>query len=186
MKSFSHSYAGLWSRVLAFAFDYLVILLYLIVLTTISLTVRSVFPSFSVKMFGNPVSGQIMGFFTVTVPVTLYFALLESSPWQATWGKRRQGLKVIRTNGERLTRRRAMGRTLLKFIPWELAHTCIWQISLTRQESSPTIMAGLVLVWILVGANVIKLWLSPTRQTLYDWLAGTSVVKVYLCNGSRL
>jgi uncharacterized RDD family membrane protein YckC len=177
MTNITQSYADLWSRVLAFAFDYLAILLYLIVLFIISLVVSLVLPTIASTMFGNPVSGQIIGFFTLTLPVTLYFALLESSPWQATWGKRRQRLKVICTNGERLTRTRAISRTLLKFIPWELAHTCIWQIRFALQEPSPTIMAGFVLVWILVGINVIKLWLSPTHQTLYDWLAGTYVVK---------
>jgi len=103
MTSIMQSYTGLWARVLAFAFDYLVIVLYLIVLITISLAVSSVFPDIVPMMFGNPVSGQIMGFLMITLPVTLYFALLESSPWQATWGKRRQRLKVTRTNGERLT-----------------------------------------------------------------------------------
>ena len=112
----------------------------------------------------------------LTLPVALYFALLESSSWQATWGKRRRGLKVMGTNGERLTRTRAIGRTLLKFIPWELAHTCIWQISFAPQEPSPLITLGFVLVWLLIGANIVKLWLSPTHQTLYDRLAGTYVI----------
>lgn len=177
MTSTTQSYAGLWARVVAFAFDYLAIALYLILLATIGLVVNSAFPDITPTLFGNPVSGQITGFLTATLPVTLYFALLESSPWQATWGKRRQRLKVIRSNGERLTRTRAIGRTVLKFIPWELAHTCIWQIGFGRQEPSPMITAGFVLVWILVGANVVRLWISPTRQTLYDWLAGTYVVK---------
>ncbi|MHC4113249.1 MAG: RDD family protein [Planctomycetota bacterium] len=173
----TQSYAGLWARVLAFAFDYLAIALYLIVISAVSLTVQLVFPKIVPMFFNNPLSAQIITFCLITLPISLYFVLFESSPRQATWGKRRQGLKVIGTNGERLTRAHAIGRTVLKFIPWELAHTCIWQVSLARQEPSPMITAGFVLVWILIGANVVMLWISPKHQTLYDWLAGTYVVK---------
>ena len=171
------SYVGLWVRILAIAYDYIIIALYLIVLSAVSLAVNWAFPDIIPMLFSHPVSGQITGFITVTLPVTLYFAIFESSPWQATWGKRRQRLKVICPNGERLTRARAIGRTLLKFIPWELAHICMWQMSFSRQEPSPMITAGFVLVWILVGANIVSLLIKPTRQTLYDWLAGTVVVE---------
>jgi len=33
-----------------------------------------------------------------------------------------------------------------------------------------------VLVWLLVGANVVSLVMSKTHQTLYDRVAGTYVV----------
>ncbi|MHC4692240.1 MAG: RDD family protein [Planctomycetota bacterium] len=173
----TQSYAGLWIRVLAFGFDYLIIALYLVVISAVSLTVQLAFPNIVPTLLNNPVSCQIYTFCIITLPVALYFVFFESSGRQATWGKRRKGLKVIGKNGERLTRARAIGRTILKFIPWELAHTCIWQVSYARQEPSPLIMAGFLLVWILIGANIVILWISPTHQTLYDWLAGTYVVK---------
>ena len=176
MTNTTQSYAGLWVRVLAFALDYLAIALYLVVITILGLTVNASFPNIPRVLFDNPVSGQITGFFAITLPVTLYFALLESSAWQATWGKQRQHLKVICTNGERLSSTRAVGRTVLKFIPWELAHTCIWQVSFAPQGPSPLIKAGFALVWILVGANAISLLVSKSHQTLYDQLAGTYVV----------
>ncbi|MHC4737234.1 MAG: RDD family protein, partial [Planctomycetota bacterium] len=140
----TQSYAGLWVRVLAFAFDYLAIALYLVVVSAVSLTVQLVFPNIVPMLFNNPVSSQIIIFCMITLPISLYFALFESSGRQGTWGKQRRRLKVIGTNGERLTRARAIGRTLLKFFPWELAHTCIWQVSFARQEPSPLIMAGFV------------------------------------------
>lgn len=43
-----------------------------------------------------------------------YFALMESSPWQATLGKRAVGLCVSDIEGHRLTLRRALGRNLAK------------------------------------------------------------------------
>jgi uncharacterized RDD family membrane protein YckC len=109
--------------------------------------------------------------------VSLCFILFESSSWQATWGKRRLGVRVTSTDGTRLTILRAVSRTLLKFIPWELAHACIWQISFAQEAAKPMITMGFVLVWVLVGANIVSLWVSSTHQTLYDWFAGTYVVK---------
>jgi uncharacterized RDD family membrane protein YckC len=170
------SCAGLGIRVVAFVLDYIVIALYLVVTTVMSWAINTASPTIPKVLFGNPLSGELTGFFAITLPVTLYFALLESSPWQASWGKRRQRLQVIRTTGERLTRPRAMGRTLLKFIPWELAHACIWQVSFAGSEPSPWITTGFVMVWLLVGANALSLSMTKTHQTLYDWLAKTYVV----------
>jgi uncharacterized RDD family membrane protein YckC len=178
MTNMTHSYAGLWVRVWAFAFDYIAIALYLVVVTVLSLALGAVFPDIPRVLFGNPLSGQISGFFAITLPVTLYFGLLEASPWQASWGKRRKGLQVVRTDGGRLSGARSLGRTALKFIPWELAHTCIWQVSFAPQEPSMLITAGFVLVWVLVGANVVSLLVSKRHQTLYDRLADTCVVRV--------
>lgn len=172
----SKSYAGLWIRIKAFAADYLAISFYIIVVIGISLVVRSIYPNLMLTLFGSPLLGQATGFFIMTLPVTLYFTLLESSSHQATLGKRWQSLKVIRTDGKRLSRMRALGRTAHKFIPWELAHTCIWQLEFSSQESSPIITAGFILVWILIGVYVITLSMSSQKQSLYDQLANTCVV----------
>lgn len=171
-----YSYASIWARILAFATDYIIIGGYIIVLLGIGAIVKIASPAVSNTLFANPISGQIIGFFVVTLPVTLYFASLESSARQATWGKRKRGLRVIRSNGAKLSKTRALGRTLLKFIPWELAHTCIWQVSFAGQESSPLIYVGFASVWVLVGVNIISLLLSKSHQTLYDQLTDSFVV----------
>src|SRR5688572_27742710 len=177
MTNMTQSYAGLKVRVLAFALDYIAIALYLVLITGLSLAIGAAFPGLTQTLFGNPLSGQLSGFFAITLPVSLYFALLEASAWQASWGKRRLGLQVTGADGERLGRAHSLGRTALKFIPWELSHACIWQVSFSRQEPSALVTAGFVLVWVLVGANVASLLASKRRQTLYDRLAGTYVVK---------
>ena len=177
MTKHTPDFAGFWIRIYAFAFDYIPIALYLSLLVALGFTVNTAFPNISGRLFATPLSSQVTGFLTITLPVTLYFALFESSAWQATWGKRRKNLKVVRADGERISRARAFGRTALKFIPWELAHTRIWQITFTPQEPSPLVTLGFVLVWLLVGANVISLLASKSKQTIYDWLAGTYVVK---------
>ena len=169
--------AGLWIRIQAFAIDYLVILAYLALLTALMWIINSVSLDISQELFDDALSGQSVIFLVFTIPVILYFALFNSSLWQATPGKRWRNLRVIRPNGESLDRKRALGREILKFIPWELAHTCIWQIRFAPEEPSPMITVGFVLVWILIGINIISLLISPNHQTLYDRLSGS------LCSG---
>ncbi len=164
-------------RSLAFGLDYLPIAAYLVVLVAAGATLTRLSPSAEDALFGGPLRGEAAGFLLVTAPVLLYFALSEASSRQATWGKRRLGLAVSDLDGRRLTRPRSVARSALKFIPWELAHACIWQIAFADDPSSPVFTVGFTLVWVLVGANVVALLAGPTRRTVYDRLAGTVVFR---------
>lgn len=161
----------------AFSADYLLISLYIVFITIVSTLIQSVSPNIIQILFANPLSGQLSGFILITLPVTLYFTLLESSPYQATWGKHWQRIKVTYNDGTRLSRTRALSRTALKFIPWELAHTCIWQMRENNQEFLPIILVGFILVWIIVGLYLITLLISSKKQTLYDQITKTFVVR---------
>ncbi len=171
-------YVGLLPRSVAFALDYLPIALYLVALTVGSQLIAAKLPNLIAALFGGPWVGQGSGFLLVTVPVSLYFVVQEASPCQATWGKRWGRLQVITMRGQRLTFARALARTALKFVPWELAHACIWQARLAAAEPSLLIVAGFVLVWILVGVNAASVALRSDHRALYDLLAGTAVVRV--------
>ena len=142
----------------------------------LSSAARAAAPEVVERLFASPLKGQSTALSLVTLPVSLYWVLGESSAWQGTWGKRRVGLRVVRADGARLSLRRAIGRAAAKFVPWEPAHACIWQVSAAPQEPSPLITAGLVLVWPRVGANVASPLASRTRQTLHDRPAGTLVI----------
>ncbi|MEO7052683.1 MAG: RDD family protein [Rhodanobacter sp.] len=48
----------------------------------------------------------------------LYFALLESSSWQATLGKLALGIRVTDLEGRRISFPHALGRYLAKFLSW--------------------------------------------------------------------
>lgn len=169
--------AGLWVRAFAFGFDYLLIAAYLVVLVAAGILANRLSPPLAKALFGNPVSGQASGFLLITVPVSIYFATSEASPRQATWGKRRIGLEVTDLEGRRLSIARSLARTVLKFVPWELAHVSIWQISFADDQSAPIYALGFALVWLAVAANVVSLLVSPARQTLYDRLARTLVLR---------
>lgn len=169
-------FAGFLQRVGAFVLDYGVILVYLGAITLFSLLLNSLF-SVNQWLFTDRIRAQLSGFLFITLPVTLYFAFSESSIRQASWGKQRLGLKVTDHNGDRISFGRSAARTGLKFVPWELAHTLIWQISFTPNQFSQLIIAGFFTVYFLIGANIASLIFRKDRQTLYDLLAGTYVVK---------
>jgi uncharacterized RDD family membrane protein YckC len=173
----SHSYAGLWIRVKAFSADYLIISIYITALVAVSYLIQSIDPAILQPLFQNPLTSQLYGFLMMTLPVTLYFAISESSSYKATWGKRWQGLKVVHNNGGRLSFGRALGRTLIKFIPWEMAHACIWQMSHSAGEAGQIVQFGLILVWVLIGMYIGTLLFSSKKQAPYDWLTNSVVVR---------
>ncbi len=95
----------------------------------------------------------ILGIFGILIVLStafawLYEALLTSSHWQATVGKRALGIVVTDENGERISFLRATGRHFGKWI------------------------SGLLLF-----AGYLIQPFTPKRQALHDILAGTLVVK---------
>ena len=172
------NYAGFWQRVAAFALDYILILGYLLGIALLSLFVNQVF-SANQWLFGDRVRAQFVAFLLVTLPVTLYFAVSESSMQQATWGKRRLKLKVADRNGNRISFRRAFARTLLKFMPWEVSHTLIWQIYFSPEGEFAWINYGFALVYLLLGLNVVSLVITKTNQTVYDLLTSIYVISFH-------
>lgn len=152
--------------------DYLIIACYL---TTI--TILSFLTSANDWLFTNRIQSQLSAFLFLTLPVILYFSILESSAHQATWGKHKVGLKVIDQIGGRISFGRAFARTLLKFVPWEISHTLIWQISFFPQTNSVLINTGFAIVYLLIGFNIFSLLKTKTHQTIYDIITKTYVEK---------
>ncbi len=170
--------AGLGLRLKAFLLDYVVIAVYLIVLIGVSVAIRALAPSFAESLMSTQYSGEAVGFLTVTAPVSLYFLLSEASSSQATLGKRRIQLKVMRVkDGSRLSTARSLGRTALKFAPWELSHAMIWYI-VFHPAGTVVFYSGISLVFVLVISNVLALTWSPKRQTLYDFVTRTAVTQL--------
>ncbi len=128
-------YAGFWRRFAAYAIDYFVVLLGGIVIG--ALVIRA-----------GIVENGTQGRFTLWLLVAyfLYCALLESSPWQATVGKRAIGIKVTNSRGERIGFARAAMRFVAKLL------------------SVLTLFVGYLLIV-----------LTRRRQALHDLLAGTLV-----------
>jgi uncharacterized RDD family membrane protein YckC len=169
-------FAGVWPRLRALALDYVIIAVYLVLVVVLGVVLKALAPSFSMTIFANQYSSELFGFVTVTLPVSLYFALSEASSRHATWGKRRVKLNVLRIrDGKPLSMARSLSRTALKFTPWELSHASIWYITFHPKSPWPFFTIGISIVFLLVGLNILMLVLSREHQTLYDMIAGTAV-----------
>jgi uncharacterized RDD family membrane protein YckC len=172
--------AGLWPRIKAFAVDYLFIAAYLIALTgaVAGLRLTPLRRTFA-TVYGNPYSAQLADALLFDAPVTLYFALFEASHWQATPGKRRIGLRVVTNSGARLSLPRALARIVLKFLPWEIAHTSIWHTPGWPSHAQPTALNYVAYgsVYALAAVYIVTLLTSHTRQPLYDRLTQTCVIR---------
>ncbi len=174
-------YATLRKRLKALAFDYVVILGYIALLSIATLAVVKTagLLGLSLRWPENPVLADLTAFITLILPVTLYFAFGESSSNQATWGKRRAGIKVVDDQGRRLKKRMAFVRSVVKLMPWQIAHTSIFQMGgFTSGPVQPSAMviAGFTLVYVMVGVYVASAGLTKKHRTPYDWLSGAFVI----------
>jgi uncharacterized RDD family membrane protein YckC len=169
-------FTGPWPRLQAFVLDFLPVALYLCVVSAAGASIQHSAPALAASLFGSSLRGELSGFLAFTLPVSLYFVIAEASARQATWGKRFLHLRVITTEGARLTIGRSFCRTALKFLPWELAHALIWHAAFPHTAAVLLHAAGFTLVWALVAANLVSAALSDRRQSLYDRFAGTCVI----------
>ena len=118
----------------------------------------------------NPWKAQGIGLLMMTLPVTLYFALCESSAMRASLGKRVLGLVVSRETGERLEFRSALLRNAVKFVPWECGHTVAQQAAFSGDGGLPAWVWGPAIV-ALVGPLWWLIAIVVTGPTPYDRLA---------------
>jgi uncharacterized RDD family membrane protein YckC len=128
------AYAGFWRRFAAYAIDYVLVFLCsaaLAIAASLSGLLPDDAPQISVIV--------LAGYF-------FYCALLESSSWQATVGKRALGLKVTDRRGERIGFGRAAVRFVAKFL------------------SALTLCLGYLVMLF-----------TERRQALHDLIAGTLV-----------
>ena len=167
-------------RLRAFAWDYLVVLGYLVGLTGLGLllTLGPVGPALGGVM-EDPVRADFVAFISAVLPVVLYFAVFEGSG--ATWGKRRVGLGVVVAGlGATPGLGRALIRNGLKFLPWQMAHTAMFHIpGFPSASGEPPTWSVVVLgaVWLLVALYLLGLTRLGGRRPLYDRVAGTVVVQ---------
>ncbi|MHA6206302.1 RDD family protein [Dyella soli] len=121
-------YAGFWKRVAAYVLD-------AIVLWIPNMLISGMFgankaaesylqaklaagtdPQLAIEAFNNYFHALGPALLAQTVLTWLYFALCESSPWQATLGKRALGIRVTGMDGQRINFMRATGRYFGKLL----------------------------------------------------------------------
>ena len=131
----------LLKRLIAYLLDNIILLLYAYIVLEVSL-----YFEMDEKVTG-PLQGQLIGFFTLTLPFFLYLYLFERSEGHATIGKRIMSIKVLGSDGEKPN---YFLRSFFKLLPWEIAHTGIhWMFAAEDPENLP------FYVWVLFGVTAI-------------------------------
>jgi uncharacterized RDD family membrane protein YckC len=148
------AYAGFWLRFVAFIIDAIVLHFVFTIVTLpfiASMGIRGIMRGpmpMSPEEWMPLLRGLFHIFLIRTVLNWLYYALLESSAWQATLGKKALGLEVTDIQGMRIGFGRATGRFFAKII------------------SSIILFMG----FIMAG-------FTEKKQALHDMIAGTLVIR---------
>ena len=112
----------------------------------------------------------------ITLPVSLYFIICESSKWQGTFGKRKMGIYVVNHFGQRIGFARSTLRTTIKFLPWEVAHFGIWRLMLPNNFPEIVVFVMLNAVNLAILFYLLIPLTNTSRKNVYDFAAGTRVV----------
>lgn len=139
--------AGFWLRFAALIIDGIVLRVLSYILTAlVGFSLQSAIDSQTAQYnWGLLVGLMLGGDFIIN---TVYFTLMEGSPWQATLGKRALNLKVTDARGEPITYGKALLRNLMK-----------------------AVSTFIVFLGFIMAAFTEK------KQALHDLIAGTHVVK---------
>lgn len=117
--------------------------------------------------------GNVIGFVTLIVPITLAAAGFDGTARHATPGKRVFRLRVEAVNdGPGFAR--ALLRNAIKYAaPWELGHTAVF--ALVGSTATPPLWATVVLIAAYAIPIVSLVLLLVTGRALHDRVAGTTV-----------
>ena len=161
-------------RLAAFFIDYLIVVLpYIILLTLANILISDIDTLTNTPI--DPIRGQLLGFFTLTLPVTLYFALTEG--WRgATPGKQIAGLSIETTRGHPPGFPASILRNVLKFLPWEIAHWGLWRVW-TQETFEFSYLMSFIIAYALIGIYFVSMLFSASRQTLYDRLLALRIIR---------
>ena len=112
-----------------------------------------------------------------SLPAWAYFVWGDRSRRGATWGKRAAGLCVRNGAGQRVGVGRALGRTAVKMLPWELVHLSAFGLAPAVGVFGVVSWTGLGLAYALIFAYLGGAWWTGGHRTVHDWAAGTQVLR---------
>ena len=117
--------------------------------------------------------------FTISLPIWLYFSWFDSYKSSGTIGKRLMKLRVL--NQTQLTvigLPKSFLRTLLKLLPWELAHIgVIFPVHMFYAEN-PDLRILLIIGLVLFIIYFFSIVTSKDSSSLYDKLLGVNVISL--------
>ena len=161
----------IFRRLAAFSLDYLIIAAYALLLFGSSKVLNLK------EMALTPISGQLLGFFSLTLPVFFYFFLTEKSKSRATIGKRVMNISI--TSKTEKTKPKILYRNILKFFPWEVAHIGVhWIVFFSKSENDEPIWVWflLILPQIIMIAYLLSIIISKGESGIYDNISNTKII----------
>lgn len=180
--------AGAGRRLLAFAADLLIA--YLAVVVLLQLVLDPLWQAIDPGWLRVGWFFAVYTFFTVSLPILLYFAGYESSGKQATIGMQWLGLRVTDEDGQKIGLPRAILRNLIKLLPFEVArlavalpanpfvHPLTGELTMpSGPELHPWLVIGLLLAIVLLGLYLLMLLLDGDGRAPHDRLSRTYVLR---------
>lgn len=161
-------------RCIAATIDYGIIAAYAVLLFLITGITAS---ALGWKLSHEPFAGQLIGFITLTLPVVMYSYLTEKGKWKGTVGKKTQDIRVVTTG--RKPARNILVRNVLKYLPWEMAHTGVhWTIYYSGIDVEVPLWTWifLILPQAIVLLYFITILRSKGRGSVYDKMAKTEII----------
>jgi len=170
------------SKRLAAEFCNVFCLLVLFVLAVVSFTVFFLANRDATGDTSSELEGRFIGWVMLGLPssfVALY--VIGIGRWGVTPGKRLLGLRVTRTNGERVGYLRSLLRfaTAFPIFAWEALKMMVnsWGPTATFLDMALIWQTVCWLNLTLLVVSFVMLWRHPRRRTLHDLAAGTVVVR---------
>ena len=157
-------------RLAAYSIDYIIIATYALLIFGITTIMNSKELSF------KPFSGQLVGFFSLTLPVFFYFFLMEKGRNRATIGKRIMSLCVSSKTED--AEPRILLRNILKFLPWEIAHTGVhWIVFYSKSQKDVPIWVWFVLTLpqVIIIVYLVSIIMSKGESGIYDSISNTKI-----------
>lgn len=127
---------------------------------------------------------------TVSLPVWLYFAGYEAGDDRATYGKRWLGIVVTGADGGEISFGRALLRTFLKLLPFEVAHIAVTVpanpfidplsgafVLPAGDDLAASTIVGVLVALLALGVGLLILAINADRRAPHDLLAGTFVME---------
>lgn len=169
------TYASFLVRLKAFMYDYILLFCYLALLAIVNLFI---FPSIQTFFTGSLIIAQFTGFLMVTLPISLYFILSDSTLFGQSFGKKKANIRVVNKHGKPVSILRLTMRTILKFLPWELSHFLVYRLVYLEEGSVPLpyTLIG-ILIYALMFLYIGTALFTKKKQSIYDLLTKTFVVR---------
>ena len=171
------SYAGIVRRAGAYLVDCAVMTAAFVIFQTfLFLPLRQRLIGSDEWLMAGGVPLEVYTLLTISLPTWLYFALSEQSSWQATIGKRVLRQNVTDMGGNRIGFGRAMLRTVIKLLPWEVSHLTVNLPTSLMYDPEPQFRLGFLVVFALLVLYPALILLTRRRQSLHDLIAKTIVL----------